>query len=148
MEKVQATELEERCCIKPCNKSCKVGVVASFAALVVVGNKAGDVGFGSGKDAWKFLRQWVKQAFCKEISRNLFPKTTAKIPHEVSVNRSCKSNHEACSARNWRYRWWCVRAVLESVGVKDILPNGRKSQSTQAVRALSTVNQLKQLKNS
>lgn len=118
-----AMEFEERVvAIKRVAKVVKGGKRFSFAALVVVGNKAGEVGFGTGKAGE------VPEAIGK-ASRSA-KKTFKKIPlvdgrtiaHEViGTFGAAKVVMRPAAPGAGVIAGGAVRAVLESVGVKDIL---------------------------
>lgn len=146
MEKV-STELEERVvAINRVTKVVKGGRRFSFAALVIVGNKMGDVGFGSGK-AGEVPEAIGKAGRAAKKSVATFAlKDGRTIPHEA-IGRfgAAKVIMRPASPGTGVIAGGAVRAVLESVGVKDILTKcvGTRNPHN-AVRA--TINGLKQLK--
>ncbi len=119
----QASEFEERVvAIKRVAKVVKGGRRFSFAALVVVGNGAGEVGFGTGKagevpEAIGKASRGAKKAF---RTVNLVEGRT--ISHEV-IGRfgAAKVIMRPAAPGAGVIAGGAVRAVLESVGVKDIL---------------------------
>ena len=98
--KDNAVELEERVvAVNRVTKVVKGGRRLRFAALVVVGDHNGRVGFGTGK------AQEVPEAIRKPVDdakKNLIevPMVGTTIPHEVtSVFGGAR--------RFWSCRWWC-----------------------------------------
>lgn len=133
-----AQEFEERVvAIKRVAKVVKGGKRFSFAALVVVGNKSGEVGYGTGKagevpEAIGKASRGAKKAFKK------VPLAEGRtIAHEVvGTFGAAKVVMRPAAPGTGVIAGGAVRAVLESVGVRDILTKcvGTRNASN-AVRA-------------
>lgn len=107
--------------VKRCAKVMKGGKRFSFAALVVVGDRRGNVGFGHGKA--KEVPFAVEKAI-KDARKNMItvPIVRTTIPHTITA-KSCASIvllRPACAGTGI-IAGAPVRAVMELVGVKDIL---------------------------
>ncbi len=146
MEKINASDFEEKVvAINRVTKVVKGGRRFSFAALVVVGDKLGHVGFGSGKagevpEAIGKATRSAKKS-CRAVSLK-----DGTIPHEVIGKfGSAKVIMKPAKEGTGVIAGGAVRAVLESVGVRDILTKcvGTRNPHN-AVRA--TLNGLEQLK--
>lgn len=146
MEKT-ISEFEERVvAINRVTKVVKGGRRFSFAALVVVGNKTGQVGIGKGKagevpeaigKAGRSAKKGVKTISLKD----------GTIPHEViGTFGAAKVVMKPAAPGTGVIAGGAVRAVLESVGVRDILTKcvGTRNPHN-AVRA--TLDGLEQLRN-
>ena len=145
MEKA-GLELEERVvALNRVTKVVKGGRRFSFAALVVVGNQAGDVGFGTGKagevpeaigKAGRAAKKGIK-------SVNLKGST---IPHEV-VGKfgSAIIIMRPAAPGTGVIAGGAVRAVLEAVGVRDILTKCIGTRNPHNV-VRATLDGLKQLR--
>ncbi len=116
-------DFEERVvAINRVTKVVKGGRRFSFAALVVVGNKLGEVGFGSGKagEVPEAIGKAGRSAKKNCYKVNL--KETRTIPHEViGTFGAAKVVMRPAAPGTGVIAGGAVRAVLESVGVKDIL---------------------------
>lgn len=148
MENTNIVELEEKVvAINRVTKVVKGGRRFSFAALVVAGDKLGQVGFGSGKsnevpEAIGKATRAAKKS-CQAIALH-----DGTIPHEVIGKfGAAKVIMRPAAEGTGIIAGGAVRAVLESVGVKNILTKcvGTRNPHN-AVRA--TLNGLQQLKKS
>ncbi len=145
MEK-PVSEYEERVvAINRVTKVVKGGRRFSFAALIVVGNQAGEVGFGTGKagEVPEAIGKAGRKA--KKTLRTVAMKGNT-IPHEVIGKfGAAKVILKPASAGTGVIAGGAVRAVLEAAGIRDILTKcvGTRNPHN-AVRA--TLNGLDQLK--
>ena len=144
--KDNAVELEERVvAINRVTKVVKGGRNMRFAALVVVGDRNGRVGFGTGKS------QEVPEAIRKAVEaakKNLIevPMVGTTIPHEVrSEFGGAKVLLKPAVEGAGVAAGGAVRAVIELAGVADVTSKSLGSNTPiNIVRA--TVEGLKQLK--
>lgn len=130
------------------NRSSKVvkgGRRFSFSALVVVGDKKGRVGLGlgKGKEVSESIRKGGEIAKGRMISISLKDTT---IPHEV-ISRYCGAHIllRPASPGTGVIAGKTVRAVLESVGVKDVLSKslGSKNAANVVKATLAALQQLR-----
>ena len=146
MEKASFDFEERVVAINRVTKVVKGGRRFSFAALVVIGDKNGRVGFGSGKagEVPEAIGKATRSARKASHSFNL--KDGRTIPHEV-IGRFGAAHviMKPAAAGTGVIAGGAVRAVLESVGIKDILTKcvGTRNPHN-AVRA--TIDGLAQLK--
>lgn len=130
------------------NRSSKVvkgGRRFSFSALVVVGDKKGRVGLGlgKGKEVSESIRKGGEIAKARMVTVSLKDTT---IPHEV-ISRYCGAHIllRPASPGTGVIAGKTVRAVLESVGVKDVLSKslGSKNAANVVKATLAALQQLR-----
>ncbi len=147
MEKNLSTEFEER--VVAVNRVAKVvkgGRRFSFSALVVVGNKAGEIGIGMGKagEVPEAISKASRSA--KKITESVVLHEMRTIPHDVIGKfGAAKVIMKPATPGTGVIAGGAVRAVLESVGLKDVLTKcvGTRNPHN-AIRA--TMDGLRQLK--
>lgn len=142
----QQQEVQERVvAINRVAKVVKGGRRFSFAALVVAGNGKGEVGFGTGKAGEVPEAIGKASRIAKKDVKAYKLKENRTIPHEViGTFGSAKVVMIPAAPGTGVIAGGPVRAVLETVGIKDILTKCVGSRNPHnAVRA--TINGLKQL---
>ncbi len=129
-----------------CSTVVKGGRRFSFAALVVVGDRAGEVGIGYGKanEVPPAVEKSIKEARKSTVRVSLFGST---IPHAV-VGRfgATKVQLLPASEGTGVIAGASARAVLELAGVHDVLTKVYGSTSPKNV-VKATMNALKSLYN-
>lgn len=118
----QDNQFEERVVsINRVTKVVKGGRRFRFAALVVIGNKQGEVGFGTGKAAEvpDAIKKAVEDA---KVNMIKVPITGTTIPHAITGNYGAgKVFMKPASEGTGVIAGGAVRAVFELAGVNDIL---------------------------
>ena len=132
VKKVKATDLELKdrlVAIQRVTKVTKGGRHFSFAAIVVVGDEKGVVGYGLGK------AREVTSAISKGIEdakKNLYriPLSKETIPHEMEAKfGGAKVFMKPASPGSGVIAGGAMRAVFESVGVHDVLAKSKGSSN-------------------
>jgi small subunit ribosomal protein S5 len=132
IRKVKTTDLELKdrlVSIQRVTKVTKGGRTFSFSAIVVVGNENGIVGYGLGK------ANEVTTAISKGIEdakKNLIKVPVHKhtIPHEQYAKfGGAKVFLKPASSGTGVKAGGAMRAVLESVGIKDVLAKSKGSSN-------------------
>jgi len=138
---------EEVISIGRVTKVTKGGRHFRFSAVVVVGNKKGKVGLGTGKanEVPDAIKKAVQAATKNVVNVSIVDNRT--IPHEaIGVEGASKVMLKPAAKGTGVKAGGPVRSVLEMAGVKDILSKSLGS-NTKINMAYATLNALKAQKN-
>ena len=115
------------------SKTVKGGRVMKFAALMVVGDEKGRVGFGTGKAAEvpEAIRKGIEDAKKNMITISM---SNTTIPHEVIGEFGAgRVLMKPAAAGTGVIAGGPVRAVMEAAGIKDIRSKCLRSNNPQNV---------------
>ena len=133
MQRVKTTqdlELKERLvAVNRVTKVTKGGRTFTFAAIVVVGNENGIVGYGLGK-AGEVAAAMQKATEAAKKNLVKVPVLKGTIPHDVEARFGGAHVYmRPAAAGTGLVAGGAMRAVLESVGVKDVLAKAKGSSN-------------------
>lgn len=149
VKRVKSSEIEFKdklVSIQRVTKVTKGGRTFSFSAIVVVGNENGVVGYGLGK------AKEVTSAIAKGIDdakKNLIkvPVLQGTLPHEaIGKYSGAKVYMQPASPGTGVIAGGAMRAVFESVGIKDVLAKSKGSSNPHSV-VKATINALLQMRD-
>lgn len=149
IKRVKSSEIEFKDKLVSINRVTKVtkgGRTFSFSAVVVVGNENGVVGYGLGK------AKEVAAAIAKGVDdakKNLVrvPILRGTVPHEQTAKYSgARVFLKPAAPGTGVIAGGAMRAVLESVGVKDVLAKSKGSSNPHSV-VKATVAALMQMRD-
>ncbi|MDR2436237.1 MAG: 30S ribosomal protein S5 [Puniceicoccales bacterium] len=131
--------------VNRCAKVAKGGRRFGFAALVVIGNQAGrvGVGYGKAKEVPDAIKKGTEKAKKNMMSFSMKENT---IPHiSVGVSDGGRVLLRPASPGTGVIAGGGVRAVLEALGVKDVLTKSLGSKNPISV-VRATINALEKMK--
>lgn len=149
VKRVKSSEIEFKdrlVSIQRVTKVTKGGRTFSFSAIVVVGNENGVVGYGLGK------AKEVTAAIAKGIDdakKNLIkvPVLHGTVPHEQTGKYSgAEVFVKPAAPGTGVIAGGAMRAVFESVGIKDVLAKSKGSSNPHSV-VKATINALVQMRD-
>jgi len=149
VKRVKSSEIEFKDRLVAINRVTKVtkgGRTFSFSAIVVIGNENGVVGYGLGKA--KEVAAAVQKGV-DDAKKNLIkvPILKGTVPHEqIGKYSGAKVFLKPAAPGTGVIAGGAMRAVLESVGVKDVLAESKGSSNPHSV-VKATINALLQMKD-
>ena len=140
-------ELKDRLvAINRVTKVTKGGRTFTFAAIVVVGDGNGIIGWGLGK-AGEVTAAIAKGVEAAKKNLVKVPVLKGTIPHEMEARfGGAQVFLKPAAAGTGLVAGGAMRAVLESVGVKDVLAKSKGSSNPHSV-VKATINALLQMKD-
>ena len=146
VKRVKSSEIEFKDRLVAINRVTKGGRTFSFSAIVVIGNENGVVGYGLGKA--KEVAAAVQKGV-DDAKKNLIkvPILKGTVPHEqIGKYSGAKVFLKPAAPGTGVIAGGAMRAVLESVGVKDVLAKSKGSSNPHSV-VKATINALLQMKD-